>query len=90
MKAYPAGSDECIKALAVCGSALVGGSFGHSASKEGEVRVLDLESLRPLHTLRQPAGDYVQSLVWDGREVWGAVGKQVVVWGRRGAGGGGA
>ena len=49
----------------------------------GEVRVWDLQTLLPLHTLRQPAGDDVRSLVWDGREVWGAVGSQVVVWGRR-------
>ena len=48
----------------------------------------DLKTLRPLHTLRQPAGDDAESLVWDGRELWGAVGSQVVVWGRRGAGGG--
>ena len=38
----------------------------------------DLEKLRPLLTLRQPAparrGGNVESLVWDGREVWGTVG----------------
>ena len=63
-----------IEALAVCGSALVGGTYSGSASEEREVRVWDLETLRPLHTLRQPAGDDVFSLVCDGREVWGAVG----------------
>ena len=89
VEAYPAGSDQCILALAVCGSALVGGSYSGSASEEGEVRVWDLETLRPLHTLRQPAGADVRSLVWERREVWGAVGSQVVVWGRRGAAGGG-
>ena len=68
------------KALAVCGSALVGGSYGGSRSQEGQALVWDLETLRPLHTLRQPAGDDVESLV----------GSQVVVWGRRVAGGGGA
>ena len=56
VEAYPAGSCQCIRSLAVCGSALVGGSVGGSASEEGEVRVWDLETLRPLHTLRQPAG----------------------------------
>ena len=84
VEAYPAGSDQCIRALAVCGSALVGGSVGGSRSVEREVRVWDLETLRPLHTLRQPAGADVESLVWNGREVWGAVGSQFVVWGRRG------
>ena len=64
--------------------------MGGSASEGQEVRVWDLETLRPLHTLRQPAGDDVESLVWDGREVWGAVGSQVVVWGRRQTAGGGA
>ena len=73
----------------MCGSALVGGSVGGSASEEREVRVWDLETLRPLHTLRQAAGEDVRSLECDGREVWGAAGSQVVVWGRRGVPGGG-
>ena len=80
----PAGSRRCILSLAVCGSKLVGGSYSMFSSEEGEVRVWDLETLRPLHTLMQPAGANVRSLVCDGREVWGAVGGQVVVWGRRG------
>jgi WD40 repeat protein len=84
VEAYPAGSRQYIRCLAVCGSTLVGGSSGSSSS--GEVRVWDLETLRPLHTLVQSAADNdnVMSLVCDGREVWGAVGGQVVVWGRRG------
>ena len=86
VEVYPAELDQCIKALAVCGWALVGGSMCDSGSEECEVRVWDLETLLPLHTLRQPAGDDVQSMVWDGREVWVAVGEQVVVWGRRGVG----
>ena len=44
------------------------------------MRLRDLETLRPLHKLLQPAGCNVRSLVCDGREV----GEQVVVWGRRG------
>ena len=38
--ACPAGSDRWIASLAVCGSALVGGTCGGSASEEREVRVL--------------------------------------------------
>ena len=83
MEAYPAGSGQYIWSLAVCGSALVGGTYSGSASEEREVRVWDLQTLLPLHTLRQPAGADVRSLGWDGKEVWGAVGSQVVVWGRR-------
>ena len=84
VEAYPAGSRQYIRCLAVCGSTLVGGSSGSSSS--GEVRVWDLETLRPLHTLVQSAtdNDDVVSLVCDRREVLGAVGEQVVVWGRRG------
>ena len=87
VEAYPARSmgPGYIRCLAVCGQTLVGGAYsGTSIDREGEVRVWDLETLRPLHTLMQPAGADVWLLVCDGREVWGAVGKQVVVWGRRG------
>ena len=68
------------------GSALVGRSFSdpHSHNEEYEARVWDLETLEPLHTLRQPAGHRVMGLASDGEEVWGAVGQAVVVWGRRG------
>ena len=62
--------------------------MGDSASEGLEVRVWDLEMLRPQHTLRQPAEGDVLSLVSDGREVLGAVGEQVVVWGRLGVTGG--
>ena len=86
VEAYPAGSPQYIWRLAVSGSTLVGGSSSNppSATEEYEVRVWDLETLQPLHTLRQQAGQKVQSLVHDRGEVWGAVGRQVVVWGRRG------
>jgi WD40 repeat protein len=86
VQAYPAGSALFIFRLAVSEPTLVGGSFNlpHSATEEHEVRVWDLETLEPLHTLRQPAGQRVLGLVSDGGEVWGAVGTDVVVWGRRG------
>ena len=82
VEACPAGSGRYIRCLAVCGSALVGGCCSKSLSEKGEVRVWGLETLRPLHTLVQPAN--LMSLVCDGRKVWGAVGTQVVVWGLRG------
>ena len=72
------------------GSTLVGGSrtdsqyFSAAEVEEHEVLVWDLEALQPLHTLRQPAGAEMYSLASDSGEVWGAVGREVVVWGRRG------
>ncbi len=80
------GSNQHIYRLAVSGSTLVGGSISiiSTAPEEHEVRVWDLETLEPLHTLRQPAGKEVHSLAGEGGEVWGAVGADVVVWGRRG------
>ena len=86
VEVYPAGSPLFIFRLAVNGPTLVGGSFclPYSASEEHEVRVWDLETLRPLHTIKQPAGKAVCSLVRDGVEAWGAVGDEVVVWGWRG------
>ncbi len=85
-QAYPAGSAQYILRLAVSGSTLVGGSSSHphSPAEVYEARVWDLETLAPLHTLRQAAGHRVWSLASDGGEVWGAIGKDVVVWGRRG------
>ncbi len=84
VQAYAAGSAHCILSLAVSGPTLVGGSFStpHSLTEEYEVRVWDLETLEPLHTLRQPAGQYVEQLASNGGEMWGVVGKSVVVWGR--------
>ena len=81
IQAYAAGSAQYICSLAVSGSTLVGGS---ALTEEYEARVWDLETLEPLHTLRQPAGQDVLALASDGGEVWGAVGECVVVWGRRG------
>jgi WD40 repeat protein len=86
VQAYAAGSAQFIQCLSVSGSTLVGGSFSepHSLAEEYEVRVWDLETLEPLHTLRQAAGHVVLRLASDEDEVWGAVGTDVVVWGRRG------
>jgi WD40 repeat protein len=84
VEAYPAGSHQSIDRLAVSGPTLVGGSAGSGRAETSEVRVWDLETLRPLHTLVQPEGANVRSLVCDGREAMAGVGKQVVVWGRRG------
>jgi hypothetical protein len=64
VQAYAAGSAQYIRCLAVSGSTLVGGSFStpHSLTEEYEARVWDLETLEPLHTLRQAAGQYVMGL----------------------------
>ncbi len=86
VQAYPAGSAQFIRSLAVSGPTLVGGSVSslpYSRTGEYEARVWDLETLEPLHTLRQPAGRPVPGLASDGGEVWGVVGKELVVWGRR-------
>ncbi len=85
VQAYPAGSVQFITSLAVSGPTLVGGSWsGSDPSEEYEVRVWDLETLEALHTLRQPAWQNVFGLASDGEEVWGAVGKGLMVWGWRG------
>ena len=86
LEAYPAGSAQWIYRLAVSGGTLVGGSASNScsASEEYEVRVWELETLRPLHTIKQQAGRRVFSLAMDGGCVLGGVGSEVVAWGRRG------
>ena len=86
VETHPAGSPQYIYRLAVSGATLVGGTSSSLpfAAEEYEVRVWDLETLEPLHALRQPAGQRVLSLMCDAGEVRGAVGGQVAVWGRRG------
>ena len=86
VQAYAAGSAQYIWSLAASGPTLVGGSCSllHSAEEEYEVRVWDLETLEPLHTLRQGAGQRVMGLASYAEEVWGSVGQDVVVWARRG------
>ena len=46
------------------------------------MRVWRLDTLEPEHTLKQPAWVDVLSLFGLASEVWGGVGKQLVVWGR--------
>jgi WD40 repeat protein len=67
--------------LAVCGSKLISGSF--SRGRASEVRVWDLGTLECKHTLLQPGQAGVQYLAEGCGAVWGGVGSEVVVWGRR-------
>ena len=66
------------------GPQLVSGSFasGVDGGSQGGVRVWSLEALDLQHTLRQPARAYVNALAAVDGEVWGGVGREVVVWGR--------
>ncbi len=71
--------------LAVSGSTLVGTTegFSESALVEYEVRVWDLATLAPLHTLKQPAGRMGEGLAVGGGEVWVVCGLELVLWGWR-------
>ena len=83
VEAYPGGSPQFIFRLAVEGQTLIGGSnsFPHLPGEEYEVRVWDLEALRPLHAIRQPAGAPVFAVASDGGQVWAATGKELAAWG---------
>jgi WD40 repeat protein len=85
VQACAADSTQYINTLAVSGSTLVSGSISItlSISEEGEVRVWDLATLELLHTFKQAEGQHVFGLASDGGEVWGAIGKEVIVWRRR-------
>jgi hypothetical protein len=83
VQAYPARSVQYIGCLAVSGPTLVGG-FWNDEDEEYEARVWDLETLEPLRTLTHPVGQGVLGLASDGGEVWGLVGEEWIVWGRRG------
>ncbi len=48
-----------------------------------EVQVWGLEELELQQTLPQPAGSDVRALLALDREVWGCVGRDVVVWGQK-------
>jgi hypothetical protein len=89
VQAYPAGSAQYIRSLAVSGSALVGGSFSspHFLGERYEARVwgLGLEGLKPLNTLLQDGGKDVCGLAPSSMgELWGASGDALVVWGWQG------
>jgi WD40 repeat protein len=72
---------ECARCLAVSGSKLISGA---GAQREGQrvLRVWGLEELDCQQVLPQPGSEDVRALVALDGEVWGAVGKEVVVWGR--------
>ncbi len=83
VEVYPVDLRRFICSLAVCGTTLVGGTWSRNSAWGREVRVWDVDTLELVHIARQPAGANIMSLVCDGMEVWGAVGTEVVVWGRR-------
>ena len=82
VEAYGRGAGQFLRCLAVSGSKLVSGSWAYDGS-QAEVRVWGLEELDLQQTLAQPTCSYVRALVAAGGEVWGGVGRDVVVWGRR-------
>jgi WD40 repeat protein len=71
-----------LQCLAVSGSKLVSGSWA-GGSSPAEVRVWGLEELDLQQTLAQPGGLNVRALVAVDGGVWGVVGNEVVVWGRK-------
>ena len=80
-RAYDSEEERYPRCLAVSGGRLVSGSGGGTDhDKWDEVLVWDTATLECKCTLQQP-GD-VHCLVSVGWEVWGGVGKEVVVWGR--------
>jgi hypothetical protein len=83
VEAYPRGADLYPRCLAASGPHLVCGSCSCSGDSRCEVRVWGLEVLDARHALLQPAGDEVDALLALEGEVWAAVGKALVVWGRR-------
>jgi WD40 repeat protein len=81
VEAWGQGTGQYPHCLAVSGSKLVSGSRGSFYDSHGEVWVWGLAELELQQTLPQPAGSDVLVAV-DG-EVWGGVGRDVVVWGRK-------
>jgi WD40 repeat protein len=82
VEAWGQGTERFPRCLAVSGSKLVSGSWAYDGS-QAEVRVWGLEELELQQTLPQPAGSDVRALVAVDGEVWGVVGRDVAVWGRR-------
>ena len=83
VEAWGQGTGQWPGCLAVSGSKLVSGSAGRGLGSQGEVRVWGLEELELQQTLPQPAGSDVEALLALDGEVWGGVGTEVVVWGRK-------
>ncbi len=81
VEAYGAGTGLYARCLAVSGPTLVTGSWAGGGLR-GDVRVWGLEALDPRLTLPRPAGSAVRALLAVDGEVWGAAGKDAVVWGR--------
>jgi F-box/WD-40 domain protein 7 len=87
------GAEQRIQCLAVSGSKLVSGSGSSesggplaqvdSESAGGQITVWGLAELDPRQALPQPGGAGVGALLAVDGEVWGGVGADVVVWGRR-------
>ena len=83
VEAWGQGTGQWPGCLAVSGSKLVSGSAGCVSDSQREVRVWGLEELELQQTLPQPAGSDVQALLALDGEVWGGVGTEMVVWGRK-------
>ena len=83
VEAWGQGTGQWPRCLAVSGSKLVSGSAGLVSQSQREVRVWGLEELELQQTLPQPAGSDVKALLAVDGEVWGGVGTEVVVWGRK-------
>ena len=85
MEVWGQGTAQYPRCLAVSGSKLVSGSAGRGDDtfSQREVRVWGLEELELQQTLPQPAGMDVNTLLAVDGEVWGGVGSDVVVWGRK-------
>ena len=85
VQTYTAESVQYTGRLTVSGSTLIGGSYSYprSRTEQYEVRVWDLDTLEPLHTFKQAAGQRVLGLASDGEEMFAVVGKDVVMWGHQ-------
>jgi hypothetical protein len=83
VEAYPRGADLYPRCLAASGGQLVCGACSCSGDARCEVRVWGLEALEPQLALPQPPGDEVDALLALEGEVWAAVGRALVVWGRK-------
>ena len=83
--AYERGGRQVPYCLTVTGSKLICGSAEGDDAEEDqqyEVRVWDLGTLECEHTLPQPGGSEVWCVAAGRGQVWGGVGREVVVWGR--------